>query len=140
MQFFTDKPKSYRRLLQKWGGGVTSPHPLLRHAPDVTQQAMPAVLQIRLGFPHMRIYLSIPKPGLAADCTLSEREAGKEDHNIECRSFLACFVNSLRFLSDINECTRSPGICEYDCMNTEGSYKCACPPGYLSVGNNCEGN
>ncbi|XP_053381262.1 hemicentin-1-like isoform X2 [Mercenaria mercenaria] len=31
---------------------------------------------------------------------------------------------------DINECEDDPGICQHNCTNTVGSYKCTCPPGY----------
>ncbi len=34
------------------------------------------------------------------------------------------------FVSDINECAVNPSICHYGCINTVGSYRCACPPGY----------
>ena len=45
----------------------------------------------------------------------------------------------IALFTDIDECKRSPGICESDCINTEGSFKCSCPRGYQSVGDNCEG-
>lgn len=32
---------------------------------------------------------------------------------------------------DINECSTVPGVCENGkCVNTEGSYRCDCQPGY----------
>lgn len=32
---------------------------------------------------------------------------------------------------DVNECEHSPSPCQHICKNTEGSYICSCPPGYL---------
>lgn len=34
-------------------------------------------------------------------------------------------------ISDVNECDSGTKICEYHCQNTEGSYTCSCPTGYL---------
>ena len=33
------------------------------------------------------------------------------------------------FFSDIDECEDNP--CDGDCVNTEGSYECTCPEGYV---------
>ena len=46
---------------------------------------------------------------------------------------------SLCLFSDINECTKETHNCSSDavCYNTEGSYNCACKPGYHGDGVNC---
>lgn len=31
---------------------------------------------------------------------------------------------------DVNECQRSPGLCQHVCSNTWGGYRCSCEPGY----------
>ena len=39
------------------------------------------------------------------------------------------------FFSDINECETVEGICENGrCVNSEGGFKCECPPGYVVSG------
>ena len=45
------------------------------------------------------------------------------------------------FITDINECLDNDGTCSHICNNTEGSYHCECPTGYLLQldNHNCEG-
>lgn len=41
---------------------------------------------------------------------------------------------------DLNECLLMPGICDGgDCVNTDGSFRCECPQGYVldSTGRKC---
>lgn len=33
--------------------------------------------------------------------------------------------------SDINECESTPKPCKYNCQNTEGSFICSCPSGFI---------
>jgi len=42
-------------------------------------------------------------------------------------------------VSDDNECTDGTAVCSphADCMDTEGSYKCTCQPGYSGDGETC---
>lgn len=53
---------------------------------------------------------------------------------------------SVSFLADVNECEiykleGAPRLCMHACINTPGSYRCSCPPGYklFNDGKNCEG-
>lgn len=43
--------------------------------------------------------------------------------------------------ADVNECERLPQPCAHQCINTPGSFKCACPPGrhLLGDGKSCAG-
>lgn len=44
---------------------------------------------------------------------------------------------------DVNECVQSPGVCSVgECVNTMGSYRCVCPPGYRSSSQHtgCQGD
>lgn len=47
------------------------------------------------------------------------------------------------FYTDIDECSQSIGnLCAFQCVNTAGSYQCACPPhGYVMAANGrtCKG-
>ena len=44
-------------------------------------------------------------------------------------------------LAEVNECDINNGGCEYNCENTEGSYKCSCPTNFFlnNDGHNCTG-
>lgn len=33
--------------------------------------------------------------------------------------------------TDINECEQTPPPCKHSCQNTEGSFICSCPKGYV---------
>lgn len=42
--------------------------------------------------------------------------------------------------ADIDECSFSSYMCQYQCVNTPGSYSCECPEGYQLQGNRlCQG-
>lgn len=41
--------------------------------------------------------------------------------------YFKCFCD----ISDINECVLNTSHCQYNCQNTEGSYICSCPAGFL---------
>jgi len=49
-------------------------------------------------------------------------------HSIHEHIGLILFSTLMTF-SDIDECSISNGSCDYDCLNTMGSYECVCPPG-----------
>ena len=42
---------------------------------------------------------------------------------------------------DLNECNQAPKPCNFICKNTEGSYQCSCPKGYIlqEDGRSCKG-
>ena len=33
--------------------------------------------------------------------------------------------------ADVNECVQTPAPCRYDCENSDGSYRCLCPTGFV---------
>ena len=45
------------------------------------------------------------------------------------------------FMLDVDECSREPTACDKNanCMNTKGSYSCACKPGFTGDGVTCQG-
>lgn len=51
-----------------------------------------------------------------------------------------CF-SQFSYVLDLNECELIEGLCQYRCINTKGSYKCACPDsGVLGEdGRTCKG-
>lgn len=43
-------------------------------------------------------------------------------------------------IADINECQETPNVCEQQCLNMIGGYRCTCARGYRLRGRNiCEG-
>ena len=52
--------------------------------------------------------------------------------------YAVIFVN---YSTDVDECLDNNGNCSHDCVNTEGSYYCKCPAGYILQPNYhvCEG-
>jgi fibulin 1/2 len=42
-------------------------------------------------------------------------------------------------VSDIDECSVGPGLCQHNCLNTWGSFRCTCQPGFTlqSDGRSC---
>ena len=47
----------------------------------------------------------------------------------------------INYLLDFDECTEGPTTCDMnaDCINTDGSYSCACEAGYMGDGTTCTG-
>ena len=59
-----------------------------------------------------------------------------------CFSLSLYLKHSPDLISDINECSKNSHNCSYTtatCTNTNGSFKCACKPGFSSNGHNCTG-
>lgn len=56
--------------------------------------------------------------------------------------FLTLWLKKNVFVfADIDECSLSSYMCQYQCVNTPGSYACECPQGYQLQGNRlCQGN
>ena len=46
------------------------------------------------------------------------------------------------YFADVDECATENNDCaqQAKCINTEGTYKCICLPGYLGDGKSCSGN
>lgn len=40
---------------------------------------------------------------------------------------------SLMLIVDVDECSAQTDSCQQDCINTLGSYSCACRTGYITV-------
>lgn len=45
----------------------------------------------------------------------------------ECDLF---FIIEIKRLLDLDECSMITNLCQYQCINTLGSYECICPPGF----------
>lgn len=53
---------------------------------------------------------------------------------------ISMFVCLCIFCTDIDECSFSSYMCQYQCINSPGSYSCECPEGYQLQGNRlCQG-
>lgn len=41
---------------------------------------------------------------------------------------------------DVDECVKTPDVCDHSCMNSDGSYECSCDQGYIleSDGHGCK--
>ncbi|XP_036415013.1 fibulin-2 isoform X1 [Colossoma macropomum] len=69
-----------------------------------------------------------PKPTLLPK-RVAERQFPKQPFSFEDSEHAA---NSVEKLEDVDECQRYEGqLCHHTCINTQGSYRCACHPGYL---------
>ena len=54
---------------------------------------------------------------------------------------VALISNKDEYFPDVNECVDGSHTCDEiaTCVNTEGSYNCTCPPGYIVNGSRCQG-
>ena len=50
--------------------------------------------------------------------------------NTLSKSLETCWRHCFCFLPDIDECASNKGGCSHTCVNLNGTYLCACPPGY----------
>ena len=81
--------------------------------------------------------------------TVSKESMGRFEkyHNFhilrwKCGSVYSKIICVFNFITDLNECVLFPGICTNGrCINTDGSYRCECAPGYVldSSGRVCVG-
>ena len=51
---------------------------------------------------------------------------GWASFKLDCKTVIHCHI-----LLDIDECAEDNGGCNHTCTNTDGSFKCSCPDGYL---------
>lgn len=58
----------------------------------------------------------------------------------KCWLLPGCYL--ILLILDLNECNESPKPCNFICKNTEGSFQCSCPKGYIlqEDGRSCKGN
>ena len=45
--------------------------------------------------------------------------------------YLTFTIYHCRFFVDIDECAKDSSLCQFTCANTDGSYVCSCPVGYV---------
>lgn len=68
---------------------------------------------------------------------ISPEHFEKHCHNY----WLSALKYLVLLLLDLNECNESPKPCNFICKNTEGSFQCSCPKGYIlqEDGRSCKG-
>lgn len=64
-----------------------------------------------------------------------QKSSGKLEDNNNCpfeRLFMAqpALLIDCSSLADVNECLTGLAMCAHQCLNTRGSFKCTCNPGY----------
>ena len=56
-------------------------------------------------------------------------------------NFILCLIIYVQFFIDVDECSLNNGLCEHNCRNLQGSYKCHCRFGFSldTNGHTCSG-
>ncbi|KAF8404165.1 hypothetical protein HHK36_009045 [Tetracentron sinense] len=76
-------------------------------------------------------------------CSTADARCGKnptDDYNYKCKEGYSGNPYLPNGCQDVDEC-KDPKTkhCQWDCINTVGSYKCSCPPAYLDLSSRGDG-
>jgi len=98
---------------------------------DTTEMVLPATVRNNSIYCHTHVTVYISGHVILESCMNSTHEHHVRNYalNLSCDDV------------DIDECAADNGGCssEATCINTPGSFKCTCLPGYRGCGFNCTG-
>ena len=60
-----------------------------------------------------------------------------DETGTKCIGKIPIFWLQVKLQLDVNECNSNPCVAPSECRNTDGSYECECPQGYIKENGLC---